>query len=360
MADESENPANRTGNPTSNPRGYIIPMWHPQVRLGVSGDVRADRTPPSGLGGATKAGRVFRCFLAALGLLLIALVVGAVFAQGGSVIKGGHWLRAAISGRLFLVCSALTVGCLIALLVLSRALWLAGAAHRQKGVSPEGGAVIVEFAMVLPFVLIFVTIMVQSMLMMAGLLCVHYAAFCAARTAVVQVPANVLSSNEPPNFVDLGAAVKLSRIKASAVWPLIPVSCGSSDYPVSQTCTDLQTGLTSYFSGFNQVVPGWITTQLPQRFSYAMDMTVVTLSPPISGGLYAEHEDIVVNVEHTFYLSFPFMAKIFKTIGNGVDLNFGQGNYGLPMQAGCRLSNEGVQDFVDEEKFDDAGGAAPI
>ncbi len=351
MADENENPANRTGNPTNEGWHGDVVCRHVMTARPEHGDKQRRH--------ATKQGRVFRYVLAALGLLLIALAVAAFFAQRSTVIQGGHWLRAAITGRPFLVCSALTVGCLMALLVLFRALWLAGQAQRQKGVSAEGGAVIVEFALVLPFILAFTMIMVQSMLMMAGYMCVHYAAFCAARAAVVQVPANVSSSNEVPNFVDQGGSVKLPRIKSSAVWPLIPISCGSDDYPVSQECSDLQSGLTSYFGSFGQDIPAWINTQLPRRFSYAMDYTVVTVAPPASGGLYAEHEDIVVNVEYTFYLSFPYMAKIFKTIGHGVDLNFGQGNYGLPIQATCRLPNEGVQDFVDEEKFDDAGGAAP-
>jgi hypothetical protein len=255
----------------------------------------------------------------------------------------------------------------MALLVLFRALWLAGEAQRRKGISAQGGAVIVEFAMVLPFVLMFTMIMVQSMLMMAGYMCVHYAAFCAARAAVVQVPVSIAGSAEVPNFLDLGgASVKLARIKSAAVWPLIPISCGSDDYPASQECSDLQSGLTSYYGSYGQGIPAWINTQLPRRFSYATQYTSVTPLNPITGEkfpdpfhTYAEHEDILVSVQYTFYLSFPFMAKIFKTIGHGVDLEFGQGNYGLPIQASCRLPNEGVQDFVEEEKFDDAGGPAP-
>jgi hypothetical protein len=311
-------------------------------------------------------GRVFRYLLAALGLLLIALVLGAVFAQSSNVIQNGHWLRAAVSGRMFLACAAVMVGCLMGLLVLSRALWLAGAAHRSKGVSPQGGAVIVEFAMVLPFVLVFVMIMVQSMLMMAGYLCVHYAAFCAARAAVVQVPTDLSLVNpiERPNYIDtslLEDSPKVSRIRAAAVWPLIPVSCGSDDYPITRDCADLQKGLTAYYDSFPQGTAGadthgWVTTQLPHRISYAWDYTHVTLEPSISGVAggethYGDHEDLVVDVDYTFYLSFPFMAKIFKTIGHGVDLPFGEGNYGLEIKAKCQLPNEGVQDFVEPDKF---------
>jgi hypothetical protein len=343
-----------------------------------------------------RPGRAFRFTLCSLGLLLIVLVLASIFARSSNVITNGHWILAAISGRMFLVCAAMMVGSLMALLVLSRVLWVIGAANRRKKAiadrgqdaretrgrdalatrgqdarvtrgqdalaTSEGGAVIVEFAMVLPFVLMFIAMMVQSMLLMAGYLCVHYSAFCAARAAIVQVPAYVASSNEDRNYINPGSSTKVGRIKASAVWALIPISCGSDDYPVTANCSDLQSGLTSYFQSFNQGVPNWINTQLPRRLSYAQDKTTMTISPPASGGLYGEHEDIVVHVEHTFYLSIPYMAKLFKSFGHGVDLDFGGGNYGLPIPAECRLPNEGVQDYVDEEKFDgfDSGGAVNV
>ena len=170
-----------------------------------------------------------------------------------------------------------------------------------------------EFTLVFPFILLLVCTMVQSMLLMAGNLCVHYAAFCAGRTAVVHIPRSL--AGEPTNFVEAGqASPKMTAIKASAVWPLLPISCGADDYPVSVDASSLQSGITEYFSSYSGTPPNWVN-QLPTRMSYAMDKTNVTLDPPVSGGLYAEHEDIVAHVDHTFYLSIPYLAKAFGMFG---------------------------------------------
>ncbi len=142
----------------------------------------------------------------------------------------------------------------------------------------------------------------------------------------------------------------MTAIKASAVWPLLPISCGADDYPVSVDASSLQSGITEYFSSYSGTPPNWVN-QLPTRMSYAMDKTNVTLDPPVSGGLYAEHEDIVAHVDHTFYLSIPYLAKAFGMFG-GVELDWGNGRYyGVVISVNCRLPNEGVQDYVDVETF---------
>ena len=85
----------------------------------------------------------------------------------------------------------------------------------------QDGAAIVEFVMVLPILLMIVLVMVQSSLLMAGNLCVHYSAYCAARGAIVYVPFDS-PPTEPPNAV-LGSSIdsyKRMRIKQAAVWAL--------------------------------------------------------------------------------------------------------------------------------------------
>ncbi len=124
--------------------------------------------------------RAHRCLPAALALLTAALAVWAWLSPAAQTIRGGHWLLAALTGRLSLACAAVICGCLAALVVLVRLLWRMGAAGRRKGVTSQGGSVMLEFALVFPFILLLVCTMVQSMLLMAGNLCVHYAAFCAA------------------------------------------------------------------------------------------------------------------------------------------------------------------------------------
>jgi hypothetical protein len=131
--------------------------------------------------------------------VLFACLVAAAVAAKPETITGGHWLLTALASRLFLVCGAVLVASLAVLLVLSYALWKIGSSLRRR-VQPQGGAAIVEFAMVLPILLLLVLLMGQSALLMTGNLCVHYAAFCAARSAIVQVPL-ALNDTEPRNVL---------------------------------------------------------------------------------------------------------------------------------------------------------------
>jgi hypothetical protein len=75
------------------------------------------------------------------------------------------------------------------------------------------------------------------------------------------------------------------------------------------------------------------------------------VAAPIPGA-YAPGDYVRVRVRHDFYLSVPYAALLFsKLAGDGMQLDFGQGNYALIMRADCTLTNEGDQDFVDVERF---------
>ena len=80
------------------------------------------------------------------------------------------------------------------------------------------------------------------------------------------------------------------------------------------------------------------------------------MAPPIvtqdnDDDLFGDHEDIHVTVQHTLYLLIPYAAAIFGSFPGGVELSFGQGEYGTVVNATCTLPNEGVQDYVDIEMF---------
>jgi hypothetical protein len=88
--------------------------------------------------------------------------------------------------------------------------------------------------------------------------------------------------------------------------------------------------------------------------NYALQNTRVRLEPTVSpSGAYGEHEDLVVTVEHNFYLSIPYFGRIFSSL-SGSDGSFSDGRYGLMIRSRCRLPNEGVRDYVDVEDFGDA------
>ena len=152
-------------------------------------------------------------------------------AESGSARKGGGWVTSAVRDGQFVTCAVVFAAAGLLLAALWRALLLMGRAQRQRPGVKDGTALI-EFVLVLPIALMLVLVMLQSALLMAGNFCVHYAAYCAARSAVVQVPMDY-GRNEPPNVVlaDPIWSGKLARIRDAAVWAVMPVCCGRKDYP---------------------------------------------------------------------------------------------------------------------------------
>ena len=107
-----------------------------------------------------------------------------------------------------------------------------------------------------------------------------------------------------------------------------------------------------FFNQYGATAPGWATDEpyLGRKLAYAEEHTQVELEAPADAKAYSDHEDLRVRVRHDFYLSVPYADKVFAEFGPGVDLGFGNAR-GLNLSAACTLTNEGVQDYVDVEKF---------
>ncbi len=290
----------------------------------------------------------------ALPIAATVCAVVAIAAIGGVGWRGWlwarHWLAGALVSRQFLIAAGVTLGACLGVSVLCTALWRMGASQRRQR-DGQGGAAMVEFVLVFPMMLLMVLLLVQGMLLMSGNLCVHYAAFCAARSAVVEVP--VTTAAEPHNVVLAPEnSGKYARIREAAVYAVMPVSC-SEDIMADQHLA-IQDSLSGFFGGRP---PGWVTW-LGRKQRYAEEYTKVDLGPPANGDKYAKNEDIAVTVRHTFYLSIPYARRIFSLGNDGVRMNLGSlgGDYGTIITATCRLTNEGVQDYVDVERFPEPPG----
>jgi hypothetical protein len=308
--------------------------------------------------------------LAALAVALLPVVLP-------EAVRQSHWALRAVTSRLFVVCALITLTCMALLSLLTLAMWRMARAPRHRGgeqrppcrpgkPDPQAGTAMVEFAMVLPIALILVLIMAQSTMLMAGNLCVHYAAYCAARTAIVTVPDGPRrlfldeaqrSGEEVPNVMNdhyfsaaAGGSEKGGRIWWAAVLGVMPVS-GSTPLVGGGDAGSLQRGLDEFFANYGRDTPGWVESLFGQKLRYAQDYTAVTLSPANSGLVYGDNEDLHVEVEHTFYLSIPFASRLFSLFEDGVELSLGDGEYGLVIRADCWLTNEGVQDYVEREPF---------
>jgi hypothetical protein len=302
--------------------------------------------------GGGRAGRAWAA-AAGVGLLAAAVLAGACAL---AYLASGHygWLLRAVTSRLFLFCEALLVVCASAFAALAAVLWRAGRPYRGQRRSQEGVAII-EFALALPFLLMLSLVMAQTSLVMVGNVCVHYSAFCAARAAAVTVPRDY-GVNEPRNYLkdNTDASGKLHRLKMAAAWAVMPVSCGSED--VAPAGDSLPNGVSRFFSVQGLEPPAWADERLARKLGYAIDHTEVSILPPEvddddDDEFYDEHEDLRVTVRHTLYLAIPYAARLFALFPGGVELDFGEGEYGTVIGASCSLPNEGVQDYVDIETF---------
>jgi len=265
---------------------------------------------------------------------------------------------ASIDGA-FLTYAAISAASAVLFGLIAAALWRMGATGRRSRRSSQAGSATVEFALVLPIALMLSLIMAQSSLLMGGHLCVNYAAYCAARSAIVSVPKHL--ANEPRNEVlnDAENSRKMLIIKTAAVWAVLPISSSNTAIEPADS-TILQNGLNDLQGSYNLSIPAWIDERLGRRLRYAEDYTDVELSRvgltlPAALGLegkrlFGEHEDIKVTVSHTFYLAVPYAAAIFGAI-DGRRLDIGGGEYGTVMQASCVLTNEGVDDVIKPEYF---------
>jgi hypothetical protein len=268
-----------------------------------------------------------------------------------------HWLLQAAASRMFIVCAAVMLVCAVLFVAVGSMLWRAGRPCRTAG-RGERGVAIIEFALALPFLLGLGLLMAQASLLMVGNVCVHYAAFCATRTAIVMIPLDC-GAAEPRNLIldSQDATSKKYRVKLSAVTALLPISCDSQDViPAGEGGDAYVQGVTRFLSLQGVEKPGWADERLSRKMAYAAGHTEVTVDAPQprndeKNGYFQDNEDVHVTVRHTFYLSVPSAARIFGLFPGGVELGFGRNEYGTEIVASYALPNEGVQDYVDIEVF---------
>ncbi len=285
-------------------------------------------------------------------VLITAIAAGVAVLVGVVAMKMGNWpwLGSALVNRTSLLAVSVAIGSLAGLTLLAIFILRARPANEPRPGGQDGTALL-EFALILPIALMLILLMVQSALLMAGNLCVHYSAFCAARAAIVVVPADYEEAGEPPNVVAGDDGKKMYSIKQAAVWALLPISSGSRDITADADADILAEGLVSILSSSVGEVPSWASNaeRLARRLTYANQNTTVTLVGPEDDGIYGEHEDLKVTVNHTFYLGVPYAARIFSKFGGsgGSELVSLPGEYGIAIVAKSTLTNEGPQDFID-------------
>ncbi|NLW85519.1 MAG: hypothetical protein GXY38_01455 [Planctomycetes bacterium] len=282
-------------------------------------------------------------------LASLSAAVCVAWAGGASVMfNGSGWLGRAVQSPIFITMAAVTFVCAVVLGAIIVVLLHAGRAQGRMG--RQEGSAILEFALVMPIALMIVLVMTQSSLLLGGNICVNYAAFCAARSAVVQIPTE--TDSEPRNIVQAHeGGAKMRAIENAALWAIFPISSSSPSAPQADV-TELQNGVQDFFEAYGRTQLGNMMRSWPNRMGYARNYTRVWIAPPANGSSYDPGEDIVAHVNHKFYLSVPYASKVFRSLADGgVDLPFGAGEYGAEIYATCTLTNEGQQDYIVREVF---------
>jgi len=228
-------------------------------------------------------------------------------------------------------------------------------AHRHERstnpVTDADGTATIEFALVFPILLFMMLVLSQTTFLMAGNIFVHYSAFAATRSAIVQIPTDY-ADDEPNIYTASFGSTKHDLIWRSAVFAVAPVSGEQTSSASSVQADQFVQGLRDFYQAYNRDAPAWVDNLAGDRLRYAADNTLITVMVPevtgqtvsyseISEGSTHEfqpRDPITVRVTHRYALDVPYVGAVYtdgRTAG-------GQ-RYHL-MGARYTLTNEGVVD----------------
>jgi hypothetical protein len=200
----------------------------------------------------------------------------------------------------------------------------------------QSGSSAVEFILVLPPLVVLLLMILQIALIVQAKFVVNYAAFCAARSAIVMIP-NEISSAEPRNQLsNPETSNKIQIIHRAAALPLTAISPlpglnMATGIPVL-TNPDAVVDLLK-LAPFD-VGPRSMMAQVMLRAPYAYDeentAVKVLTQQGLEGGSFRDHDWVTVKVKYRYYLAVPFAKKLFGTSYSGnpiLNLLFGADYY---------------------------------
>lgn len=282
-----------------------------------------------------------------------------------SDILAGAW---AASGGWLVAMALLGIG--IALLLWR---WWAGVRGPMHGsawrrVVCDDGTATIEFALVFPVLLVMILALIQTTFAFTGVMFVNYAAFIAARSAIVEVPRDLGDENR--NVVAGSGSQKRENIRGAAAFALMPVSGPGTASGLSSD-RSVGTAVDNLYAREGLDTPKWSERLADRRLGYALDHTDVVLlalgeptnepdafrsglfgtagidfgyavSPnavPEASYRYGPRDPIRVVVRHRFHLSIPFVGRLFSNGTHSVD---GTTTPYRVIQADFTLTNEGI------------------
>ncbi len=238
----------------------------------------------------------------------------------------------------------------------------------------ERGSITVEFVLVLPVLATVVLVLTQVSMMYRGRLVVEYAAYCAARKAIVVLPTS--DEDESWNVVLGGGSSKMREVHRVASWSLMSVAepggAGESNGG------SLSSAFTKFLRDSGDVSgAGWVR-RADGALREAERRTVVLVSRPVLSGndavgyeavsrwpggggggfTFGPRDSVMVRVEHDLYLGVPFAGPALGKLLGGGTLPGGAGY--VPVAGQSTMTLEGVIDALPEPPWPDGNGGAGV
>lgn len=217
---------------------------------------------------------------------------------------------------------------LVGIVLVIIAIRLVGAIARSgnsmhlKDLDAESGASAVEFVLVMPPLVVLLLMILQIALIVQAKFVVNYAAFCAARSAIVVIPDDVSANGTIESRNHIGnpdTSEKLETIHRAAALPLSAISplAGFSletGLPVL-TNPDAMVELLKLIP-FDVGAPsmvGQMMLRAPYAYHHENTVVKVLTLEGNEGGRFQDHDWVTVKVTYRYYLAVPFAKKLFGT-----------------------------------------------
>ena len=208
----------------------------------------------------------------------------------------------------------------------------------------EAGQAMTEVAVSFPILLITTLILMQLALMFQARNVVTYAAFSAARAAIVWIPARVpldenLPVTEASHELNMDGGKKVEKIQQAAAMACVPISPKASTVLggvpfIGDLIAASSVAFTSLVSVF--ALPSSYAENGLQRYAYSTFATEVTVYKATENGFIEQQgqsvwdyprdpADVGVRVRHRFYLSIPVVNRIIGDSWTVADFGPGLG-----------------------------------
>lgn len=245
----------------------------------------------------------------------------------------------------------------VLLIWLSGARWQAGRLrllHRDQ----SGAVQSLSFVLVLPlFILVMLFIIQVSQLMIAAGV-VQYAAFAAARAAIVWIPANL--GAEPANCISAYVIDRSAEYTKEPVWDLASPAFGpSSGSPIEGLTYVIQPGSPKY----EKIYAAAILACMPISPSRDLNLPLQGNGPTVAGVLERAYRDMVPSARSNQRIPARIRNKLAYAMANTqIEVRFFHPNTELPLQDYSQWAPWGVDPGKPREVLDSRGqplGFAP-